>query len=185
MGIITGIYALDAESLKNNDMQAVLDTIGYDDTSKLAHPISYDKLYLDKAWGDFDLFFRGIASYIPRDVYKAGRQTNVNYKGMDVGYWASAERVWVLQVAQAFWDGEDRESPRPVTIRTTDLESLFEYLEKAMNKRLAKDDTWKMEDGDPFTRDMAVYVLSHLKAAIHFLLLAHEAGNKSIIQISS
>ncbi|MDX2077627.1 MAG: hypothetical protein SFZ02_14455 [bacterium] len=185
MGIITGIYSINADNLQKNDMQAVLDAINFADTSKLAHPITYDKLYLDKAWYDFELFFRGIAPYIPRDVYKAGRQTNVNYKGMDVGYWASAERVWVLQATQAFCDGEDKPSPRPITIRTTDLETLFDGMEKAMNERLKKDNNWKMEDGEPFTRDMAVYILAYLKATIHFLLLAHEAGNKSIIQISA
>ena len=185
MGIITGIYSINTDNLQKNDIQAILNAINFADMSNLAHPITYDKLYLDKAWYDFELFFRGIAPYIPRDVYKKGRQTNITYQRMDVGYWASAERVWVLQATQAFWDGEDKASPRPITIRTTDLESLFEYLEKAMNERLKKDNNWKMEDGEPFTPQMAVYILSYLKATIHFLLLAHEAGNKSIIQISS
>lgn len=186
MGIITALYALDATYMTGNQLTDVLDVInGYAEDSILTKPLVYDKLSLDKTYYEFTPFCKGIASYIPADVYRGGRQTNINYKGMDAGWWLKAERMWVLQVGQAFWDGEDRESPRPVTLTVSDLPEFFGYVERGIEKRLANEAVWKMDSGDQFTRQMVDYVYGHYKNALAFLLKAHTTGRTSIIQVSA
>lgn len=184
MGIITAMYSLNTDDLAKYDIKDVVMAICYSDESPLPETLVYDKIYLDKTWYDFQPFLQGIAS-IPRDVYRGGKQTNVDFMGMDVGYWSRTDLVWVLQVAQAFWDGEDRESPRPITLQSSDLDDLFRYMDNALKKRLEKGDVWKMESGDPFTPMMIDYVFGALKRAIQFLIIAHEKGNRAIIQVSS